>query len=72
MMEAMKMNFKFSEDKFVSGPNAKFAGLDLAANPTGLFPIKIEKKRIEVLCNPQRLESKKEVPSLLGLISTFN
>ena len=54
------------------GPNAKFAGLDLAANPTGLFTIKLERKTIEVLCNLQQLEYKKEVQSLLGLISTFN
>ena len=72
MMEAVKENFEFSEEKFVFGPNAKFGGLDLAVNPTGQVTIKPDRKRIEVLCNLQRLESKKEVQSLLGLISTFN
>ena len=71
-MEAMKKNFRFSEEKFLFGPNGKFAGLDLAANPTGLFTIKPERKRIEVLCDLQRLESNKEVQLLLGLIFTFN
>ena len=72
MIEAVKKNFRFSEDKFLFGPNANFAELDLAPNPTGLFTIKPERKRIEVLCDLQRLKSKKEVQSLLGLISTFN
>ena len=54
------------------GANAKFAGLDLAANQTGRVIIKPDRKRIEALCNLQQLESKKEVQSLLGLISTFN
>ena len=53
-------------------PNAKFAGLDLAMNPTGWVIIKPDRKRIEALCNLQQLESKKEVQSLLQLISTFN
>ena len=72
MMEAVKENFKFSEEKFLLGPNAKFAGLDLSANPTGWVTTKPDRKRIEALCNLQQLESKKEVQSLLGLISTFN
>ena len=65
MMEAVKENFKLSEEKFVFGPNAQFAGLDLAANPTGWVIIKPDRKRIEALCNLQRLESKKVVQSLL-------
>ena len=40
MMEAVRKNFKFSEEKFVTSPNVKFAGLDLAAYSTRRVPIK--------------------------------
>ena len=49
MMEVVKENFKFSEEKFVFGPNTKFAGLDLAAKPTGWVTIKPDRKRIEAI-----------------------
>ena len=52
MMEVVKKNFRFSEDKFLFGPNAKFAGLDLAPNPTGLFTIKPERKSCLLYTSP--------------------
>ena len=65
-------NFKFPEEKFVTGQNVKFAGLDLAAYSTEKVTIKPDRKRVEVLCQLKKPESEKEVQSLLGLISTFN
>ena len=46
IMVAMKGNFKFSGEKFVIGLNAKFAGLDLTANPVGNVTIKPDRKCI--------------------------
>ena len=52
-MEAVEENSKVSEEKFVFGPNAKFAGLDLAANHTGQVTIKPERglKRYAISSN---------------------
>ena len=72
MIEAVKKNFKFSEEKIVIGPKAKFTRLDLATNPAGNITIKPDIKRVEALCNIQRPRNKKEVISLVGSMSTFD
>ena len=71
-MEAVRKNFKFSEEKSVTSLNVKFAGHDLAVYSTGQVSIKPDRKKGEALCQLKKPESKKEVQSLLGLISTFN
>ena len=48
-MDATKKNSKFSEDKFTTGPNTNFAGLDLAANLSGRVTIKPHKNGVKVL-----------------------
>ena len=71
-MPVVKKNLKFSKEKITIRQNAKVTGLGLGANPERNVAMKPDIKRVEALLNIQSPNNKKEVVSLIGLLSTFN
>ena len=70
-MEAIRNNFVFSEEKFQVSPRVTFAGLELTATSTGTVEVLPDRKRIETLLNLSPPTNRKELQSVVGLMSTF-
>ena len=69
--ETIQNNVVFSKEKFCVSPKVVFAGLELCTSPTGKVSILPDKKRIEALLNLAPPTNKKELQSVMGLLSTF-
>ena len=71
LLEAIINNIMFSEFFLCVSPQVTFAGLELTASSKGKVSVLPDERRIETLLNLSPPKTKKELQSVLGLVSTF-